>query len=67
VEAVGRLSGLIDDIDANADWTVMLKVTTRFDAGVPEVKVTVPVRTVPGLAEAKTDELKLTLIGVPKL
>jgi hypothetical protein len=67
VVAVGRLARLMEDIVARADWTVILNVTTRFVAGVPDVSVTVPVRTWPGLAAAKAAELNVTSTGVPKL
>src|SRR5947209_18964997 len=64
---VGRLAGVIELRVAPGAWTVMLKVTTRVVAGLPEVMDTVPVRTLPAGAAAKTSGSKVTGIGVPKL
>jgi phosphate/sulfate permease len=65
--AVGRLAGLRAVIEAEGESTFTLNVSTMVAAGLPYVKVTVPVRTWFGTAAAKTCEENDTLTGVPKL
>jgi hypothetical protein len=65
--AVGRLAGVKPVNAAPGSTTVILIVTTIVEPEVPEVIVTVPVRTVPGEEESNTNGLKVMLIVVPKL
>jgi hypothetical protein len=64
---VGSDDGLIELMVAPGDTTVILKVMTIVETGVPQLIVTVPVRTWPGTAPEKTAGLNETPIGVPKL
>ena len=64
--AVGRLPGVRPVKVAPGSITVILIVTT-IDEEVPELIVTVPVRTLPGEAALNSDGLKVKLIVVPKL
>ena len=65
--AVGRLAGVIPVSVAPGETTVTRIVTTVVEAGLPHVRVTVPVSTLPGCAEANTRGLNVTPILVPKL
>ena len=60
--AVGRLAGESPVRVAPGDKTVMLNVTIVVVAGLPHVKVTVPLSIVPGAAAPSTVGSKLTPI-----
>ena len=65
--AVGRLPGDMPVNKAPGDCTVILKVTTVVEIGLPHDNVTVPVSTSPGCDAASTVGSKVTPIWVPKL